>query len=216
MSRHLFLSSRARPIPRWQEAFPDAEIVCGAANTAVETSQLTDASVIWLHVAEEGRTGAAWVSEIRARAGDTPIVVLSNVPDDDQGLAILAAGAVGYSSALTVPDVLRQVASVVENGGLWVGAPLMRRFMQSLATRLPAAADPLLEQLSQRERQVAEAAARGSTNKEIARALGITERTVKAHLSATFDKLGVRDRIQLALRIQGVEESTASTQKIPA
>lgn len=216
MARHLFLSSRPQPVPRWTEAFPDADVRCGDASRDVDAATLAESAVIWLHVAEEGRTGADWVGRIRAQAGGTPVVVLSNVPEDDQGLAVLAAGAVGYSSALTLPEVLRQVAKVVENGGLWVGAPLMRRFMQSLAAGRASPPGPTLDQLSQRERQVAEAAARGSTNKEIARAMGITERTVKAHLSASFEKLGVRDRVQLALRIRGVEDSTPSSQKILA
>lgn len=216
MKRHVFLSSRAQPIPRWREAFPDAEILCGAASRRIDPAVLSAASVIWLHVAEAGRTGADWVHEIRALTGETPVVVLSNVPEDEQGLAVLAAGAVGYSSALTLPEVLRQVAQVVENGGLWVGPQLMRRFMQGLAARNDGATGTALDLLSQRERQVAEAASRGSTNKEIARTMGITERTVKAHLSASFEKLGVRDRMQLALLVNGVEESTPSAQKMPA
>lgn len=216
MKRHVFLSSRPQPIPRWQEAFPDAEILCGAASRQVDPATLADAAVIWLHVAEAGRTGEDWVRTMRAQVGDTPLVVLSNVPEDEQGLAILAAGAVGYSSALTLPEVLRQVAQVVENGGLWVGPQLMRRFMQGLAARNDSASDSVLDRLSQRERQVAEAASRGSTNKEIARTMGITERTVKAHLSASFEKLGVRDRMQLALLINGVEDSTPSSLKIHA
>jgi DNA-binding NarL/FixJ family response regulator len=67
-----------------------------------------------------------------------------------------------------------------------------------------------------RERQVAESVARGSTNKEIARVMGITERTVKAHLTASFEKLGVRDRMQLALLVNGVEDSSQPPQKISA
>jgi DNA-binding NarL/FixJ family response regulator len=138
------------------------------------------------------------------------------MPEDEQGLAALSAGASGYCSALTLPAVLRQVAGVVEHGGLWVGPQLMRRLMQGLAVRNIEAAEPALDMLSQRERQVAEAAARGSTNKEIARVMGITERTVKAHLSAAYEKLGVRDRMQLSLLVNGVEDSTHLPLKIPA
>ena len=57
--------------------------------------------------------------------------------------------------------------------------------------------------LTTRERLVAEAIAAGKTNKEAARELDITERTVKAHLGAVFDKLGVRDRLQLVLLLSG-------------
>lgn len=216
MKRHVFITARPQPIPRWLEAFPDALLVCGQPTSQPDPALLSNASVIWLHVAEEGLTGSAWVREMRAMAEHVPIVVLSNVPEDEQGMAVLAAGATGYSSALTLPDVLRQVASVVEHGGLWVGPQLMRRFMQGLATRNNGSTEPALGRLSQRERQVADAASRGSSNKEIARAMGITERTVKAHLSAAFEKLGVRDRMQLALLVNGVEDSTPLPQKIHA
>lgn len=216
MKQHVFLTARPQPIPRWLEAFPDARVVCGQATSQPDPTLLPNASVVWLHVAEEGLTGSDWVREVRAMAEHVPIVVLSNVPEDEQGMAVLAAGATGYSSALTLPEVLRQVASVVEHGGLWVGPQLMRRFMQGLAMRNTGSAESTLDQLSQRERQVAEAASRGSTNKEIARAMGITERTVKAHLSAAFEKLGVRDRMQLSLLVNGVEDSTPLPQKIHA
>jgi len=85
-----------------------------------------------------------------------------------------------------------------------------------LAVRNSAPPEPALDKLSQRERQVAEAVARGSTNKEIARVMAITERTVKAHLTASFEKLGVRDRMQLSLLVNGVEDSTHLPQKISA
>lgn len=216
MKQHIFISSRPHPIPRWLEAFPDARVICGEASRHPDPELLRHARVVWLHVAEEGITGADWVGEIRNGAGQTPIVVLSNVPQDAQGMAVMAAGATGYCSALSLPDLLRQVAGVVEHGGLWVGPQLMKRFMQGLAARRSGGVAPALQQLSQRERQVAEAASHGSTNKEIARAMGITERTVKAHLSAAFEKLGVRDRMQLSLLVNGVEDSTHLAQKILA
>jgi DNA-binding NarL/FixJ family response regulator len=182
----------------------------------VDLAPLADASVIWLHVTGDPLAVSAWVSAMRAAAQHTPIVVLSNVPEDEQGMAALAAGASGYCSALTLPAILQQVAGVVEHGGLWVGPQLMRRLMQGIAARSTEATGPTLEMLSQRERQVAEAVARGATNKEIARVMDITERTVKAHLSSAFEKLGVRDRMQLSLLVNGVEDSTRQPQKISA
>ena len=215
MSRHIFLTSRPQPIPRWLEAFPDARVV-NDLNTANDSAAVNRAAVIWLHATPDKLEIERWVGKIKAVAGAVPVVVLTNVPEDEQGLAVLAAGASGYCSALTLPDVLQQVATVVEQGGLWVGPQLMRRFMQALAARKSPEAGSALDRLSQRERQVAIAVARGSSNKEIARVLGITERTVKAHLTASFEKLGVRDRIQLALVVNGVEESTPIVQKISA
>ena len=94
---------------------------------------------------------------------------------------------------------------MVQVGGLWLGADLMRQLVFATAgilkrdTQVP----PVLAVLSQRERDVAEAVAAGKNNKEIARDLNITERTVKAHLSAVFDKLKVRDRLHLVLVMAG-------------
>jgi DNA-binding CsgD family transcriptional regulator len=67
----------------------------------------------------------------------------------------------------------------------------------------PAAPDQRLGELSPREREAAIMAGSGASNREIAAGLCITERTVKAHLSAAFAKLGVRDRLQLALLLRG-------------
>lgn len=216
MKRHVFITARPQPIPRWLQAFPDAQIVLGQDADNVPTTLLQEAAIVWLHVTTEARPLSSWIGSVRAAAKNTPIVVLSNVPEDEQGATALAAGAAGYCSALTLPEVLHQVASVVEHGGLWVGPQLMRRLMLGLATLDNGSAVPKLAQLSMRERQVAEAVARGSTNKEIARVMGITERTVKAHLTASFEKLGVRDRMQLALLVNGVEDSTQPPQKISA
>lgn len=209
MKRHVFLTTRPQPIPRWLQAFPDARVLHEAEPGS---DVLAGANVIWLHAAHEGIDVSATVRKLRVAAPRVPVVVLSNMPEDEQGLAVLAAGASGYCSALTLPAVLRQVASVVEQGGLWVGPALMRRLMQGLA-KVDSTNKATLDSLSQRERQVAEAVARGSTNKEIARAMGVTERTIKAHLSAIFEKLGVRDRMQLALVVNGVENPTEMPRK---
>ena len=217
--RHVFITARPQPIPRWLEAFPDALVLPDLGPDKTDLASLVSASVVWLHATEDAVAASTWINALRSAAQNVPIIVLSNVPEDDQGMSALAAGASGYCSALTLPAVLHQVANVVVHGGLWVGPQLMRRLMTGLAARSnetsPASASTL-DTLSQRERQVAEAVARGSSNKEIARVMNITERTVKAHLTAAFEKLGVRDRMQLALLVNGVEDSTRLPQKIPA
>lgn len=214
--RHVFVTARAAPIPRWLQAFPDAAVL--APDDARRPGSIDDAAVVWLHADQADFPLAERLAALHAAAARPPIVVLSNVPEDDQGLVALSSGASGYCSALTLPDVLHQVADVVVRGGLWVGPQLMRRLMQGLAapSRGATPAAPRLECLSQRERQVAEAAGRGATNKEIARVMDITERTVKAHLSAAYEKLGVRDRMQLALLVNGVGDSTLAPQKMSA
>ena len=83
---------------------------------------------------------------------------------------------------------------------------LMQRFL-ALSMRVapkPQSSEVELNALTSRELMVAEQVAKGASNREIAEALDITERTVKAHLSAIFEKLGVRDRVQLALAMNNI------------
>lgn len=152
-----------------------------------------------------GRPVDEQVVEARKRLGPVPIIVLSDTPSDQEALAAFSAAARAYCNSHATPEVLLQVARVVEQGGLWIGESLMKRLVQATAGIAPAApaSVPAWEsRLTAREREVAQAVASGASNKEVARQLGITERTVKAHLTAIMDKLGVRDRLQLALTVR--------------
>lgn len=215
MKRQIFLTYRSEPLPRWREAFPSAEILTYPA-AGTRLAYEPGAAVIWLHVQPETKSLNEQISRIAEAAPGCPVIVLANTPSNDEGLAVFAAGAVGYCSALAAPAVLRQAAGVVERGGLWIGQELMRRLFGAIANRALQQQTASLNDLSPREHQVALAVARGGTNKEIARVMGITERTVKAHLSAIFEKLGVRDRLQLSLVVNGVENTAPPRTKISA
>lgn len=134
-------------------------------------------------------------------------IVLSGMPTDEEGLAALEAGASGYCHAFASSDILARVIDVVSEGGLWVGRSLMTRVLQGLRRGLGGR--PVVNRwdqaLTPREREVANRAATGESNLAIAEALGITERTVKAHLTTIFEKMGVTDRLQLALRVHGIK-----------
>lgn len=210
----IFLTDRAEPLPRWREAFPTASFLTLTTSGTALARNASNA-IVWLHIQADIMNPSESIHALKSRWPNVPVVALSNTPTTEEGLAALSAGASGYCSALALPDALRQVASVVEQGGLWVGTDLMRRLFNAMASRTqPTAAS--LDALSPRERQTALAVARGSTNKEIARAMGITERTVKAHVSAILEKLDVRDRLQLSLLVNGVEPPAPEAKKISA
>jgi DNA-binding NarL/FixJ family response regulator len=100
--------------------------------------------------------------------------------------------------------VLKEIRSVVSHGGLWLGQDLLQRLIEVSTSRIgnqPEYVEGLLAKLTNREKEVAMEAAKGLSNKEIARVLSITERTVKAHLAHTFERLGAKDRLQLALML---------------
>lgn len=213
--KQLFLSYRSDALSRWRDAFPHAEIHLNFNSGTLIASSIHERSIIWLHLAAENVDLTEQIERVKGMAANCPIVILSNLPSEQEGLLSFAAGASGYCNALAVPETLRQVASVVEQGGLWVGQDLMKRLFSAMSARAGlSVAKNSLADLSPREVQVAHAVARGATNKEIARALGITERTVKAHISSIFNKLDVRDRLQLSLLVNGVEASANGRKKI--
>lgn len=199
MTRHIILSNRPEPLPRWLEAFPEAEFVKHASLDDARLADLAPA-LFWLHVASPDSPMVEEIRRILRVASGFAVVVLSNIADPTQGYQALRAGAAGYTSALAAPELLRQIAVVVGNGGIWTGAELKQRLLESLAPFIPNQHAALAtDRLSPRQREVAEAVARGASNKEVARTLAITERTVKAHLSTIFELTGARDRMQLAL-----------------
>ena len=193
---------------RWELAFPDASVVSTVAeldglHRPVMASLWLDISVI----AQESRQQA-----IAAVSGlGPPVVVMSGVPGEAEAFAALKEGVRGYCHVKAAPEQLRGIALVVENNGLWMPTKLMQRFL-SVSTRLAprAVSDTVdLNSLTSREVMVAERVAHGASNREIAEVLDISERTVKAHLTTCFEKLAVRDRVQLALRINNIEIYTA-------
>ena len=203
----LFLCHRGRMLPRWTEAFQTGKV--GKVGTARAQAEAAKVALVWLRL-EQDVSLQVQLERVRAQFGQTPCIVLSDRPADEEALAAFAAGVRGYCNTHSAAQLLIQVASVVLQGGLWIGEPLMQRLI-SATSRIQAASSgsgggdsgSWAKNLTEREKEVASTLARGSSNKEIARALGITERTVKAHVGAILDKLQVRDRLQLSLIVNG-------------
>jgi DNA-binding NarL/FixJ family response regulator len=194
---HSFVLQSGELLSRWVDAFP------GAVAVAADAVGVSEELLLWVRLPQR-QSPELLLGSIKRRANvNTKLIALSDTPNDDEGLACLSAGASAYINTHATPEALRQVAEVVGQGGLWIGASLMQRLLRSsvaLVATQPAAKNKL-HALTGREREVAEAVARGDSNKEIAKQLNITERTVKAHTASLFEKLGVRDRLQLALAV---------------
>ncbi|MDP2152695.1 MAG: response regulator transcription factor [Methylotenera sp.] len=200
-----FVSKLAEPIISWVQAFPElniiSEIVCNI-NTSAYSNEST---VFWLHINDEQPDWlASTINKIIKESPSVKVVVLTNLPSHTQCFSALEAGAVGYVHAYSSPDVLREVKQVITHGGIWLGAELLQKLIETttkLTSNKSIYVNNLLSQLTLREKDVAIEVAKGLSNKEVARTLNITERTVKAHLAAVFDRLGAKDRLQLALML---------------
>ena len=156
------------------------------------------------------------VAQVVAAAGSARVIVLTEVFQEDEEIALLKAGAKGCCRRGIDPESLERVINVTQSGGVWVTRSLLPRLVTELrryagAQQVPAAAKPpalkpavdKLASLSAREREIARLIVDGATNKEVAAALQISERTVKGHLSNVFQKLGVTDRLKLMLLVRG-------------
>ncbi len=134
----------------------------------------------------------------------TDFIALTARPSADEGLGLLRAGARGYCNRLVSKALLGTVVAAVDQGEVWAGrevtAYLLDRGIVEQKTPEWQQAE-LLAQLTPREAAVAKRVAAGQSNKMIAIDNGITERTVKAHVHSIFRKLGVRNRVQLALTL---------------
>lgn len=202
--QHWMMDSDPMGLPGWHEAFPELQLVRAIG----EIKNAGDQGILWCR--QRASDELADVLASIDFAGGFPVVVLSDEPDETLVMQALAAGAAGCCNSRAAPEVLRQVALVVSNGGLWVGQSLLQRLVGSASKSLgqrqnEAKNERWGDKLSERERQVARLVASGSSNREVADQLHISERTVKAHMSAIFEKLGLRDRLQLSLKINGLE-----------
>ena len=151
------------------------------------------------------------IAYIRGKLPLCKVFVLSDRPDEDDGIGFLRLGVVGFANSYSSGERLREAAHAIASGSVWVNQQVMQRLI--LAMTPPAADDgtekkqgqhdtpPLLHQLTKREDQIARLVAGGLSNLAIAEQLGITERTVKAHLSTIYSKTATTGRLGLALLV---------------
>lgn len=146
-----------------------------------------------------GQVAPGFLSFIGRLCGAASLLMGDAAGDPGQELAALASGVAACCPPELDAAELERVLGIVLDGGVWL-SPAARA---GLAGRLQAVPEggsqAALAGLTARQLEVAERVSHGESNKAIARSLDITERTVKAHLTAIFERLGITDRLQLAL-----------------
>ena len=203
----IFISALPALLDSWAEAFPKATLFNAVpASIASQKRKVSNSptTIFWLHINDDKSWLANAMALIVKEHVGAKVVVLANMPSQPEAVQVLGLGAMGYCHAYMAPAVLKEIKSVVSHGGLWLGQDLLQRLIEVSTSRIgnqPEYVEGLLAKLTNREKEVAMEAAKGLSNKEIARVLSITERTVKAHLAHTFERLGAKDRLQLALML---------------
>jgi DNA-binding NarL/FixJ family response regulator len=143
--------------------------------------------------------------EIDRLSRSSGIFLFSDLPDEEEGLAFLKLGIVGYANTYISAERLSEAIQVVRNGAIWIGQKVMQRLIRDAYTLVTdeTASDTneILESMTKREQEIADLVTQGQTNLEIAANLDIAERTVKAHLSSIYEKTKTGNRLNLALLV---------------
>ena len=178
--------------------FPDVEIVGSAANgeEAVSLSAAREPDVVLMDLEMPVLDGIEATRRIRASQPNVAVVVLTSFSDRERILSALDAGAAGYLLKDAEPDAVARAIEAAARGE----APLDPKAARALLSARQAASPA--DSLSSREREVLAMVAEGLPNKLIAYRLGISEKTVKTHLTSVFRQIGVTDRTQAALWAQ--------------
>ncbi|MDO9395143.1 MAG: response regulator transcription factor, partial [Herbiconiux sp.] len=165
--------------------------------------QATAPVVLLLDLSLPGVGGIEATRRVRAEHPELPVLILTSSRDEEQLREALAAGATGYVVKDAEPAEIAAAVRAAARGGAPID-PRMTRSLFPAGAPVPAAtaaaeraADPA--RVRGREAEVLRLLAQGLANKQIARELGISERTVKVHVGSVFRRLGVNDRVSAAL-----------------
>ena len=168
-------------------------------DTALTLAASRAPDVILLDLKLPGMDGIAVLGELKARDSAARVLVLTSATDPASASLAVRSGAAGVLYKDVDPDALVRAIRSVHDGHLLLAPEAAGLLVRSAGPWGPGALGSGLDALTSREREVLAELARGRSNREIARTLGVSEKTVKAHVSSVLAKLGVQDRTQAAL-----------------
>ena len=184
---------------------PDFEVVGEAGNgeEALRLSRSLHPSVVLMDLQMPVLDGVAATRRLRLEQPNCQVIVLTTFDDDELVFDGLRAGALGYLLKDAPSEKLGEAIRLAARGESFlqpsVAAKVVAEFAR-LTSKPATSSNALVEPLSEREREILNLIAQGSSNREIAGALFLAEGTVKNHVTNILGKLGVRDRTQAALK----------------
>lgn len=181
---------------------PDVDVAgsVGSAEDALDFVRADPPDVVLMDLNLPGVPGVEATRQVLDIAPTTAVLVVTMVDDDDAVLAAMRAGARGYVLKGAAAEEIGAAIRTVAAGGAVFGASIAARLAQPAAARPPSVG----EQLTPRETEVLALLADGRTNKQIARTLDVSLKTVQNHVARILDKLQAADRTQAALRARGI------------
>ncbi|MFJ9825545.1 response regulator [Streptomyces sp. NPDC101160] len=174
------------------EADPAFRVLGEASNgvEGVELAERLDPDVVLMDLRMPGGGGVDAIAELARRGARARVLVLTTYDTDTDTLPAIEAGATGYLLKDAPREELFAAVRAAAEGRTVLSPAVASRLVSRVRTPAP----PADESLSAREREVLELVAKGTSNREIAAELFISEATVKTHLTHIFGKLGAKDR----------------------
>lgn len=202
----VFYSSDALILNAWNEAFRTSKTVTCSFSLEAELYdflQKNDSPML-LFIDTRNRTMSdieRLLASLREHYSFVHVVIFSAMPTYEEGSKWLTLGIKAYGNVHMAPIHLHEIYQSVSAGNIWLYPEFIQTMIRTFSTpkTITPSSHPLLKRLTQKEQEVALLLKKGLSNKEIALHVGITERTVKAHLSSIFEKTGAKDRLALAL-----------------
>lgn len=154
--------------------------------------------LLLLHINSYDGNSVELVQYLLKESKNLKILALSSKVDFLEGTALLQAGVQGYGNVYMHGVLLHQAIEVITSGNVWIYPELAHYLIKNLKKN-DSKNNHLMDALSKHEKECAFLAAQGSSNKEIADLLTLQEITIKKHLSSAYKKLGVKNRMELAL-----------------
>ena len=182
----------------------DFEIVAQAGNgrEVVELVADQNPDIVLLDLRMPGLDGLEALRQLRSQKSNAKVIVLTAVDDEDMYVKAIRYGAAGVVVKQTATHLLIKSIRKVHEGEIWLDSKTTAAVIRAFtAAREAPTMDRHALPLSNREREVSGLVVQGFLNKEIAEKLFISEQTVKNHLHNIFEKLGVSNRLELALYI---------------
>ena len=179
----------------------DISIVGEAANGDVCIGLLAKLKpdILLLDLRMPGKDGFVVLGEVNFDSLSTRTIVLTAAEDDRDAVRAMRLGARGIVLKQSAGELLVNSIRQVHGGEIWLDSHVTAEVMKAFAKSSDGGPQRNTPLLSDREKQVVNRVSQGESNKEIGQSLFISEQTVKNHLHNIFDKLGVSDRLELAL-----------------
>lgn len=200
-----FIGNRPKVLERWGKLLMEWQPQVVTIESLTE--KLSGSEILLLHYSSLSEADSKLIFSFKKHNPNLILIVCTDLPNESEGISVLQSGANGYTNTYVTGSLLDEVVKAVLRGDIWAGPELLQKLLKRLLLAPPVADSKvdtaesvdLFEGLSSREHDVLSVLVTGASNKEIARELDITERTVKAHLSSIFQKTGVSDRVSLVV-----------------